>query len=193
MDKEERRAARRRRLERFRKGKFHRILYEKGVLYFLLSFLIPFSIMLYAFGVHGIHPFGDRQILVVDLWHQYYPFFRVVREKLVSGGSFLYSWENGMGTNFLSLISYYAASPLNWLSVLFDDDHVRDALTFILCAKIGFAGAFFSSFLRYTFRRRDFSICMFSVMYALCSYTLGYYWNVMWFDTVALFRLLCLA
>ncbi|SHM17269.1 YfhO family protein [Ruminococcus flavefaciens] len=189
MDKEERRAARHRRLERFRKGKFHRILYEKGVLYFLLSFLIPFSIMLYAFGIYGVHPFGDRQILVVDLWHQYYPFFRVVREKLVSGGSFLYSWENGMGTNFLSLISYYAASPLNWLSVLFDDDHVRDALTFILCAKIGFAGAFFSSFLRYTFKRRDFSICMFSVMYALCSYTLGYYWNVMWFDTVALFPL----
>ncbi|WP_295067566.1 YfhO family protein [Ruminococcus sp.] len=189
MDKEERRAARRRKLERFRKGKFHRILYENGVLYFLLSFLIPFSIMVYAFGVYGVHPFGDRQILVVDLWHQYYPFFRVVREKLVSGGSFLYSWENGMGTNFLSLISYYAASPLNWLSVLFDDDHVRDALTFILCAKIGFAGAFFSSFLRYTFKRKDFSICMFSVMYALCSYTLGYYWNVMWFDTVALFPL----
>ncbi len=184
MDKEERRAA-----KRFRKGKFHRILYENGVLYFLLSFLIPFSIMVYAFGVYGVHPFGDRQILVVDLWHQYYPFFRVVREKLVSGGSFLYSWQNGMGTNFLSLISYYAASPLNWLSVLFDDDHVRDALTFILCAKIGFAGAFFSSFLRYTFKRRDFSICMFSVMYALCSYTLGYYWNVMWFDTIALFPL----
>jgi uncharacterized membrane protein YfhO len=192
MDKEERRAARHRKLERFRKGKFHRILYEKGVLYFLLSFIIPFTIMLFAFGSYGVHPFGDRQILVVDLWHQYYPFFRVVREKLVNGGSFLYSWQNGMGTNFLSLISYYAASPLNWLSVFFGEDHVRDALTFILCAKIGFAGAFFSSFLRYTFKRRDFSICMFSVMYALCSYTLGYYWNVMWFDTVALFPLVML-
>lgn len=189
MNKEERRAVKRTRLERFKKGKFYRILYEKGVLYFLLSFLIPFSIMLYAFGVYGVHPFGDRQILVVDLWHQYYPFFRVVREKLVNGGSFLYSWENGLGTNFLSLISYYAASPLNWLSVFFDADHVRDALMFILCTKIGFAGAFFSTFLRYTFKRRDFSICMFSVMYALSSYTLGYYWNVMWFDTIALFPL----
>lgn len=192
MNKEERRAAKRTRLERFRKGKFYRILYEKGVLYLLLSFLIPFSILLYAFGVHGIHPFGDRQILVVDLWHQYYPFFRVVREKLMTGGSFLYSWENGLGTNFLSLISYYAASPLNWLSVFFGDGYVRDALTFILAVKIGFAGAFFSAFLRYTYKRNDFSICMFSVMYALCSYTLGYYWNVMWFDTIALFPLVML-
>ena len=189
MNKEERRAAAHTRLERFRKGKFYGILYEKGVLYFLLSFLIPFGILLYAFGVYGIHPFGDRQILVVDLWHQYYPFFRVVHEKLTTGGSFLYSWENGMGTNFLSMISYYAASPLNWISVLFGEGHERDALTFILAAKIGFAGAFFSTFLRYTYKRRDFSLCMFSVMYALSSYTLGYYWNVMWFDTVALFPL----
>ena len=192
MNKEEKRAAARLRWERFRKGKFYWILYDKGVLYFILSFLIPFSILWYAFGSYGIHPFGDRQILVVDLWHQYYPFFRVVREKLLTGGSFLYSWENGLGTNFLSLISYYAASPLNWLSVFFDDDHVRDAMTFILSCKIGFAGAFFSTFLRYTYKRRDFTICMFSVMYALCSYTLGYYWNVMWFDTVALFPLVML-
>ena len=192
MNKEERRIAARIKLEQFRKGKFYRILYEKGVLYFIISFLIPFSIMLYAFGVFGIHPFGDRQILVVDLWHQYYPFFRVVHEKFATGGSFLYSWENGLGTNFLSLISYYAASPLNWISLFFGNGGERDALTFILAAKIGFAGAFFSSFLRYTYHRRDFSICMFSVAYALSSYTLGYYWNVMWFDTIALFPLVML-
>ncbi|WP_164172943.1 YfhO family protein [Ruminococcus flavefaciens] len=192
MKQKEKRISSRMRWERFRKGKFYEILYEKGILYFVLSFLIPFSILWYAFGSYGIHPFGERQILVVDLWHQYYPFFRVVREKLINGGSFFYSWENGLGTNFLSLISYYAASPLNWLSVFFDDDHVRDAMTFILSCKIGFAGAFFSTFLRYTYKRKDFSICMFSVMYALCSYTLGYYWNVMWFDTVALFPLVML-
>ena len=178
--------------ERFRISRAAYWLYDKGILYFALSFLIPSSIMLFAFAQHSIHPFGDKQMLVIDLWHQYYPFFRVVREKLMTGGSFLYSWENGMGTNFLSLISYYAASPLNWLSVFFADDSTRDALTFILIAKIGFAGAFFSSFLRYTYKRRDFSIVVFSTMFALCSYMLGYYWNVMWFDTVALFPLVML-
>lgn len=178
--------------QRFRHSKFYAIMYEKGVLIFLLSFLIPAAIMTFAFAMQGIHPFGQRQILVVDLWHQYYPFFRVVREKLLTGGSFLYSWQNGMGTNFLSLISYYAASPLNWLSILFSEANVRDALTFILIAKIGFSGAFFSCFLRYTYKRKDLSVCIFSVMYALSSYTLGYYWNVMWFDTIALFPLVML-
>lgn len=177
------------RLEAYRKSRLYSILYDKGVLYFAVSFLIPAVIMTLAFRKAQIHPFGDQQMLVVDLWHQYYPFFRVVREKLLTGGSFLYSWQNGMGTNFLSLISYYAASPLNWLSVFFSEENVRDALTFILIAKIGFCGAFFSCFLRYTFKRRDFSICIFSALFALCSYMLGYYWNVMWFDAIALFPL----
>ncbi len=179
-------------LRKFRGSTFSRIMYDKGVLVFLLSFFIPAGIMTFAMAQSGIHPFGNNQILVVDLWHQYYPFFRVVREKLLTGGSFLYSWENGLGSNFLSLISYYAMSPLNWLSIFFDADHVRDALTFFLIAKIGFAGAFFSLFLRYTYKRTDLSVCIFSVMYALSSFTLGYYWNVMWFDTIALFPLVML-
>lgn len=178
--------------ERFGKSRFYDIMYGKGIFFFLLSFFIPAFIFAYGFAENGIQPFdsdGESQMLVIDLWHQYYPFFRVEREKLLSGGSFLYSWQNGLGSNFLSLIAYYAASPINWISVFFGADHVREALTFILVGKIGFAGAFFSCFLRYTYKRRDFSLCVFSSMYALCSYMLGYYWNVMWFDTIALFPL----
>jgi len=175
--------------KKFRESTLVNLLYDKGVLYFCLSFYIPVIIMLYSFRKNSIHPFGEQQMLVVDLWHQYYPFFRVLREKLLNGGSMLYSWQNGMGTNFLSLISYYASSPLNWISIFFDDEHTRDALTYILIAKIGFSGAFFSCFLRYTYKRKDLSIVIFSCMFALCSYMLGYYWNVMWFDTIALFPL----
>lgn len=180
-------------MRRFREGKFFRMIYDGGMLYFVLSFAISAIIMAVAMGQAGIRPFsGNNQMLVVDLWHQYYPFFRVEREKLLTGGSFFYSWQNGLGSNWLSLISYYAMSPLNWLSVFWNENHVREALTVILVMKIGFCGAFFQRFLRYTYKRNDFSTCVFSVMYALSSFTLGYYWNVMWFDTVALFPLVML-
>ena len=147
-----------------RKSKSLKFIWDSGILCFLISFIVPAAIMLYAFSKNGIHPFGDRQMLVVDSWHQYYPFFRVEREKLMNGDSFLYSWQNGMGTNFLSLISYYAAGPLNWISVFFDDEHIRDAFMYVLVAKIGFSGAFFSCFLRYTYKQKNFSVCMFSTM-----------------------------
>lgn len=177
------------RLDACKKSRLYTVMYEKGVLFFALSFLIPATIMVLAFRANNLHPFGDDQFLVVDLWHQYFPFFRVVREKLVDGGSFLYSWQNGMGTNFLSLISYYAASPLNWIASLFSEEQAREVMMFLLAAKIGFCGAFFSCFVRYTFKRKDISIVIFSTIFALSSYMLGYYWNVMWFDTVALFPL----
>ena len=177
-------------------------IFDNNITCFVLSFIIPFVVMLIALRTKDIRMLwfedgklsvnGNNQFLVVDLWHQYFPFFRVVREKLLTGGSFLYSWQNGMGTNFLSLIAYYAASPLNWISVFFKEEYAREALTYILAAKIGFCGSFFNCFLRYTFKRRDLSTVAFSVMFALCSYTLGYYWNVMWFDTIALFPLVML-
>ncbi len=166
---------------------------EKQPKYFLaLSFLLPMLFMGIGFVLLEIHPFGNTQILVTDFWHQYYPFLRLLHEKLQSGGSLLYTWDSGMGSNFIAIMAYYAASPLNLLTVLVPESLLREAVTVILLLKVGFAGLFFAMFLKGTFRRNDFSICIFSLMYALCSYILGYYWNIIWLDTVALLPLVVL-
>ena len=70
-------------------------IYESGILCFIISFLIPFSIMIAAFAVYNVHPFGDRQMLVVDLWHQYYPFLVDFQDKLKNGESLFWSWAQG--------------------------------------------------------------------------------------------------
>ncbi len=165
---------------------------SKTHLWEILAFVVPFLILGIGFAVNKMHPFGDRQFLVTDLWHQYYPFFQTLHEKLQEGGSLLYTWRSGMGTNFLALMAYYAASPLHLLSVFIPQEHLRDAMMFILMIKIGFAGFFFARMLRYCFRKNDISITLFATMYALCSYMLGYYWNTIWIDTVALLPLVML-
>lgn len=161
-------------------------------IFLFLAFLIPFIIMWAMFSIYEVHPFGDKQILVTDLWHQYFPFFRIEHEKLKNADSLLYSWDTGLGTNFLSVMSYYAASPLNLLVVIFPMESSRDALTLFLTIKIGCAGLFFAMFLRKIFNKNDISITAFSTMYALCSYIMGYYWNLIWIDTVALLPLVVL-
>ncbi len=155
----------------------------------VLAFVIPFLLMGYAFKKAEMHPFGDKQFLVTDLWHQYYPFFQLVHEKLKTGGSFLYSWRTGLGTNFLSLMAYYIASPLNLLSVFMNLENLRDGMMVILMLKFSFAGFFMAKCLRYVFHKNDLSITMFGIMYALCSYMVGYYWNTIWIDTVAMLPL----
>lgn len=161
-------------------------------IYLIFSFLLPFIIMWFFFAQNEVHPFGDKQILVTDLWHQYYPFFRIEHEKLKNLSSFFYSWDTGLGTNFISLMSYYAASPLNFLAVFFPIEYSRDVLTLFLTIKIGCAGLFFAIFLKHTFNKNDISITAFALCFALCNYIMGYYWNIIWMDTVALLPLVVL-
>lgn len=160
--------------------------------YLLLSFFVPCILVGICWIFMGVHPFGDRQILVTDFWHQYFPFANILHGKLRSFSSLLYTWQSGLGSNFIAMMAYYAASPLNLLTILIPDAFLRDGITFILLLKIGFAGLFTALFLKYTFNLNDISICFFAVMYALCSYILGYSWNIIWIDTVALLPLVML-
>jgi len=145
-----------------------------------------------AFALYGVHPFGDRQILVSDFWHQYYPFISDYWHKLREGSSLLWSWTAGAGHEYLPHIAYYMASPLNLLAVLFPHSILREVLTALLLVKIGFAGLFMSMYLKYLTKRFDMSLPVFASLYALCAFTLGYYWNIMWFDTFALTPLVML-
>lgn len=158
-------------------------------LWFIVAFAVPFLLMYICFACAKVEPFGDQQILVTDLWHQYYPFLVEFQDTLHSGGSLLWSWASGGGTNYIALIAYYLASPLNFLSVFVPSAHLREFLTVITCAKIGFAGLFFAQFLRITFKKRDITVSVFGILYALCSFIMGYYWNVIWLDTIALLPL----
>ena len=157
--------------------------------YLGLAFFIPFILMLLAFAVAKISPFGQNQILVTDSWHQYYPFLVDYHDKLRTGGSLLWTWKSGGGTNYVALIAYYLASPLNFFSVLVPPERLREFFMFITCVKIGLSGMFFALFLRISFKRRDMCITAFGIMYALCAFIMGYYWNIIWLDTVALMPL----
>ncbi len=175
-------------------------------LWFFVAFLIPAALMYIFFcfpdlfmskaALEGVdiknlrvEPYGNQQILVTDLWHQYYPFLVDFHDKLREGGSLLWTWKSGGGINYLALMSYYLASPLNFLSILVPPEHLREFLTIITCAKVGFASLFFAQFIRITFKRRDVSVAGFGIMYALCAFVMGYYWNVIWLDTFALLPL----
>lgn len=161
-------------------------------LFIILSFFLPFLFMFVSFAIRGIYPFGNEQILVTDLWHQYYPFLVDFQDKLQSGGGLLWTWKVGGGTNFIALMSYYLTSPLNFLCVFVPKAYLREFLYVITCVKIGCAGGFFAIFLRRVFKKNDISLIVFSVMYALCSFIMGYYWCVIWLDTIALLPLVVL-
>ena len=62
----------------------------------IATFFISFIIMLIVFAIIEIAPFGKNQIMIVDSWHQYYPFLQELHYKLQHGESIFYSWRVGM-------------------------------------------------------------------------------------------------
>lgn len=160
--------------------------------YQALSFAFPCLGMLGVMLVSGYIPFGKYSMLYSDMYHQYYPFFLAFSRSLKRGQSLLYSWNVGMGIDYLSLISYYLASPLNLLSVLVPEKWMLGFYSLLMPVKLGFAGLFFSLFLKKIFNRNDFSVTVFSAFYGVCAWALGFQWNIMWLDTFALTPLVIL-
>ncbi len=174
------------------KDKIKALLKNKSFLIGAASFMLPALVLYVIFAINKVHPFGDKQIIVTDFWHQYYPFLCVLQENLKTGGSLLYEDTIGMGINFLSLIAYYCASPLNILTVFVSKANLRDLVTVIVVMKVGLSGLFFSVYLKKLFGKYDISTVVFSALYALSGYMLGYYWNIMWLDTVYMLPLVML-
>lgn len=156
----------------------------------LLSFCLPALAAIISLLIAGLYPAGDGMVLAHDGWHQYYPFFRAFREKLLSGGSLQYTWDVGMGTGYLSLFAYYLSSPLNLLALITPASLLRELFALLTVLKIGFAGLFFGCYLKIVYHKNDLAVPFFALLYALCSWVGGYYWNLMWLDAFALLPLL---
>ena len=157
-----------------------------------IGFAIPCLGMLFVMAVSQYAPFGKYSMLYSDMYHQYYPFFVAFRNALREGRGLLYTWSVGLGMDYLGLIAYYLASPLNLLSVLVPEGWLLGYFSLLVPIKLGLAGLFFSLFLKHIFHRDDLSISVFGGFYGLCAWALGYQWNVMWLDTFALLPLVAL-
>lgn len=157
-------------------------LREKKYLY--PSFLMPFAILFIIYACLGMFPFGQRTILILDMSGQYVYFFEQFRDILTGDGSILYTFERSLGGEFFGIFTYYLASPLSLLIVLFPKKMITEAIMLIMLIKCGFAGLSFSYYLDKTRKKNAIGFTMFSTMYALCAYSTTYQSNTMWMDAL---------
>lgn len=157
----------------------------------LLAFLAPYVIMLAIFIGNGIYPFGDRSFLTADLYHQYMPFFRELLRKIGAGEGLDYSWNVGMGSNFLALYGYYLASPFHWLAFWFPAEHLMEFISYLVVIKVGLAGFCACLYFNGRVRREgasavSYSALLFSCFYALSGFMAAYNYNIMWLDCIVI-------
>lgn len=156
---------------------------------YIWGFSIPFLTMAVAFAVNQVYPFGDHGVLIIDSLHQYLPFFTEFHEKLVNSESLLYSFGGGLGFNFWATYAYYLASPLNFLVALFPKENMMDVMALFIVLKIGLCGLTMTYYLTGKDRGRTYFPILFGAMFALSSFMIGYYFNLMWLDSIAMLPL----
>ena len=153
--------------------------------YLAFCFLIPVILMYLIYLAMEIHPFGDGSVLVLDLNGQYVYFFEALRNAVTGDGSLLYSFYRSLGGEFMGMYSYYLASPLSYIVVLFPQTRILEALLVIILLKTGLCGLTFGYYLHKNTEKPNKIITIaFSVMYALCSFAVVHQNNVMWTDAL---------
>ncbi|MDM5157042.1 YfhO family protein [Bacillus sp. DX1.1] len=167
-------------------------LFKKKKFLYAVAFFLPFSIYGVILALLGVAPFGQKSILVTDLHSQYVQFYTYLYDVLKNGKSILYSWEGGMGLNFIGVFAYYLASPFSIIILLFDRAHIPEAIVLMTLLKVGLAGLTMTYYLSSMMKRRDVTIVLFSTFYALMSFVTVYSFCVMWLDGIYLLPLIML-
>lgn len=139
----------------------------------------------YLYQKSGISVWGNC-ILHIDMYHQYEPFFTELMDKLKNGGSLLYSFRIGLGSDFVSLFAYYLASPFNWLIVCIPKGYVIEFMTVLILIKTGLCGLTFVIYQKKHYGMVSYAGVIFAGFYALSGYMAAYYWNIMWLDCLVL-------
>lgn len=155
-----------------------------------LTVLVMFAVWIF----NGLGPFGGHNMMLIDGIHQYVPFFSEYYEKMTNAGSLLYTWDVGMGGNFLSLFAYYLSSPLNLILLLFNKSHLVDAISLVLTIKIILTSYTMTFFLKNKRGAKpdDMIIAALSLAYTFSAYVVGYNWCTMWMDVIMIFPLVLL-
>ncbi len=161
--------------------------------HYLLAFLLPMFTVITAFAILQCYPFGKRTMLTVDLYHQYAPYLVAFRDKILSGDSLLYSWNDGLGNEYFGAFANYTASPLNIFCIFFTAKTMPVFIALITAVRAGLASLTMTLFLRENDGGRiDNITVVFAASYALCGWFVTDFWNIMWCDAMILLPVVCL-
>lgn len=159
--------------------------------YMLFAFFAPIMIMILTFLFTGML-FGKTSYLALDMNAQYVYFFEQLRDVLTGKESFFYTLERSLGGEFFGYYTYYLASPLSFIVVLFPDTMIVEAIGVMMVLKSALASLAFCIFLYNTRPVNSIGFGMFSVIYAFCAYATAYQTNIMWMDALIWLPLIAL-
>ena len=155
-----------------------------------LSGCLPVVGLLIIYMCMGIYPFGDTSVANVDMLQQYVPFYASLKHAVWGGQGLAYSSALGMGGSYWGLIGYYLTSPFAALSLLVPNDRLTDYMAVQELLKVGLAGLSFAYFCSRKYRRKDLTVPLLSLCYAMSAFFLTHLCTIIWSDCLVLLPLI---
>lgn len=148
----------------------------------LITLGVSSFIIYLVYSICKIAPFGDFSMLDVDFYHQYGPLLNELHDRVRQGESLLYSFNTGGGVPFYRNFLNYLSSPFNIILFLFKKEHIVMAFSIIIALKVIASSYTMGYYLKKVFKKDNFLLPIFSVLYSFSGYFCAYYWNIMWLD-----------
>ena len=146
------------------------------------------------------YPLGEYSFLQSDLRAQYAPFLALLRSKITGFNSvpkdhilsyLTYSFELGLGKNFMSTFGYYLASPFNLIYLFIDEAQIDAAVLAIVILKLSIASGFMCLFLGSRIEDKKSKLpVLLGIAYAFSLYSQAYIFQIMWLDGYMLLPLI---
>lgn len=165
----------------------------------LLSFFLALALYIFTALICNKYPTGQHSFILSDLKAQYAPFLALNRARILSlaGGSdhlisnLTYSFQLGLGKNFMGTFGYYIASPLNLIYLLFEPAQIDLVIIILVIIKLSLSSAFMTLFLgtRAADPKTKWPVLL-GIAYAFSLYAQAFAFQIMWLDGYMLLPLL---
>ena len=117
---------------------------------YVIAFLLPWVLIVVHSIIRESWLMGKGSILSADAGNVYYGMYTELWNKVHQGGSLFYSWNAGLGTDFLVNLFQYMMSPFTILLLLVPKSGIADMLQAVMVLKWSFAAVTMNYYFMHT-------------------------------------------
>lgn len=156
----------------------------KRLLPYLITAILSTTIGIIIFKINKVAPFGEKTVLCMDLWGQYFSMY--VNNKNAGFSEMFHSWNGAFGFNNWAQNAYYCNSPFLLLMKFIPYKYMVKALDIFCLAKIVLSSLTFLAAMQYKCKERSPIFVGGAVCYSFCAYMIAFISQFMWTDALVL-------
>ena len=150
----------------------------------LYAVLLSGAMIILIMASYHLVPFGNKLFFPGDLASQYMPFTQLIQQLIHNPSDLLYSFSNGLGSNMISLLSYYLTSPFNLLLIFCSQSHLLEGVSLLVALKFILASGTMSYYLQSQKQLKSLWNPVLSICYSFCGFATIYFYNTLWLDVL---------